>query len=142
MVKAFDFVFGETYNLTRGENTETHEVKPEAAATSSVPQSALSDMDRVLCVFEDKLNFTELFGAAFGRVNLNCNASALLYRICYPVWDGLATQHDPTYVAFLFSNTQIPEFPVLTILLALSATTAIAATTARLCKRKRTNVAI
>lgn len=141
MVKAFDFVFGETYNLTRGGNTETHEVKSEAAATSSVPQSALSDMDWVLYVFEDKLNFTELFGTTWGRVNLNCNASALLYRICYPVWDGLAIQHDPTYVAYLFSNTQIPEFTTLTILLTLSATTAIAATTARFYKRKRINVA-
>jgi hypothetical protein len=53
----------------------------------------------------------------------------------------MATQHDPTYVAYLFSNTQIPEFTTLTILLTLSATTAIAATTARLYKRKRTNVA-
>jgi len=137
MVKAYDFVFGETYNLTRGENVETHDVKSEAAAVSSVPQGALSELDWTLRFLEGNLNFTELFGANWGQINLNCNASALLYRICYPVWDGLRIQHDPTYVAYLFSTTPIPENPLLMVVSAFLATT-LAAAWAKIRRRPRT----
>ena len=119
IIKAYEFLFGETYNLTRGESVETHEVKSEAAATTSVPQGAQSRLNWMLTYFEDNLNISDLFPSASGiggKVNLDCNVSALLYRICYPVWDGLMIQHDPTYVAYLFSNTVIPEFPSLLIL--------------------------
>jgi len=114
IIKAYEFLFGETYNLTRGESVKTHEVKSEAAATTSVPQGAQSRLNWMLAYFEDNLNISDLFPAASGiggKVNLDCNVSALLYRICYPVWDGLMIQHDPTYVAYLFSNTVIPKFP-------------------------------
>ena len=116
-IKAYEFLFGETYNLTRGESVETHEVKSEAAATTSVTQDAQSDLNWTLKYFEDNLNISDLFPVASGiggKVNLDCNLSALLYRICYPVWDGQMIQHDPTYVAYLF--TAIPEFPSFLIL--------------------------
>lgn len=119
MIKAYEFLFGETYNLTRGEGIEIHEVKSEAAATTSVPQGAQSRLDWMLTYFEDNLNINDLFPSASGiggKVNLDYNVSALLYRICYPVWDGLLIQHDPTYIAYLFSNTIIPEFTSLLIL--------------------------
>jgi len=119
MIKAYEFLFGDTYNLTRGESVETHEAKSEAAATTSVPQGAQSKLNWTLTYFEDNLNISDLFPSTSGiggKVNLDCNVSALLYRICYPVWDGLLIQHDPTYVAYLFSNTLIPEFPSLIIL--------------------------
>jgi len=116
-IKAYEFLFGETYNLTRGESVETHEVKSEAAATTSVTQDAQSDLNWTLKYFEDNLNISDLFPVASGiggKVNLDCNLSALLYRICYPVWDGQMIQHDPTYVAYLY--TAIPEFPSFLIL--------------------------
>lgn len=119
MIKAYEFLFGGNYNLTRGENIETHEMKSEAAATSSVPEGAKSRLDWVFGYFEKKLNISELFPSATGiggKVNLDCNASTFLYRICYPAWDGLPIKHDPTYVAYLFSNTIIPEYPSFLIL--------------------------
>ncbi len=128
LTKAYEFLFGETYNLTRGLTTETYMLKSEAAASSSVPEGAESRLDWVLRYFEDNLNISDLFPSATGiggKVNLNYDVSTLLYRICYPIWDGLPIEHDPTYIAYLFSNIIIPEFPSLVILPLLMLTTSL-----------------
>jgi hypothetical protein len=136
MKRAYDFVLGGSYNLTRGANVETHEVKSEVAATSSVPQSALSDLEWILRLFEDNLNLTALFGAPWEMVSLNCNSSALLYRVCYPVWDGLRIEYDPTYIAYPFSNTQISEFPTLIVLPMFFSAASLAVAWTRVRKRR------
>ena len=118
-IKAYEFLFDENYNLTRDEHVETYAVKSEAAATTSVPKGAQSRLDWIFNYFENYLNLSELFPSAAGiggKVNLDYNISKFLYRICYPVWDGLPIKHDPTLVAYLYSNTTIPEFPSLLIL--------------------------
>jgi hypothetical protein len=116
---------------------DTHEVKSEAASTTSVPQGAYYSLNHTLAYFEDTLNISDLFPSAKGvegNVNLDYGISALLYRICYPKWDGLLIQHDSTYIAHLFSNNVIPEFPSWIILpLLLTATSA-----AVLCKQRLT----
>jgi hypothetical protein len=119
MIKAYEFLFGENYNLTRGENIETYETKSEAAATTSVPKAAESGLAWTFNYFEKELNLSKLFPSATdigGEINLDCNSSTFLYRVCYPVWDGLPIEHDPTYVAYLFSSTIIPEIPSMLIL--------------------------
>lgn len=138
-IKAYEFLFGENYNLTRGGSIELYEVKSEAASTTSVPQSAQSRLDWTLAYFEKNLNISDLFPSASGiggEVSLDYNVSAFLYRICYPVWDGLPIQHDPTYVAYLFSSTAIPEFPIAIVLLISVITTSLATLTAKICKRR------
>lgn len=113
ITKAYEFLFGENYNITRDESVETYEVTSEAAATTSVPKGAQSRLDWTLRCFEDHLDLSELFPSAAGisgKLNLDYNVSTLLYRICFPVWEGLPIKHDPTYVAYLFSNIVIPEF--------------------------------
>lgn len=138
-IKAYEFLFGENYNLTRGGSVEPHEVKSEAAATTSVPQGAQSRLNWILAYFEKNLNVSDLFPSASGiggEVNLNYNISTFLYRICYPVWDGLPIQHDPTYVAYLFSNTTIPEFPIAMVLPILVITTSLAILSAKIRKRR------
>ena len=113
MVKAYEFLFGEGYYFRIGEDVLTFKVKAEVASTTSVPQGAYSTLNYTLAYFEDYLNASDLFPSAEGiegNVNLDYGISALLYRICYPEWNGLAIQHDPTYVAHLFSNIVIPEF--------------------------------
>jgi len=137
-IKAYEFLFGEDYNLTRGGSIETYEVKSEAAATTSVPQGAQSRLNWILAYFESNLNVSDLFPSAggIGEVNLNYNISSFLYRICYPVWDGLPIQHDPTYVAYLFSNTAIPEFPIAMMLPILVITTSLAILSAKIRKRR------
>jgi hypothetical protein len=138
-IKAYEFLFGEKYNLTRGETWEAHEVKSEAAATTSVPQGVLDHLDWELAYFERHLNLSDLFPSAVGiegKVSLDYNVSTFLYRICYPVWDGLPIQHDPTYIAYLFSNIIIPEFPIVMVLPVLVITTSLAILTAKIRKRR------
>ena len=138
-IKAYEFLFGDDYNLTRGGSIETHEVKSEAAATTSVPQGAQSKLNWTLAYFEKNLNVSDLFpsaGGIAGEINLNYNISTFLYRICYPVWDGLPIQHDPTYIAYLFSNTAIPEFPIAMVLPILVITTSLAILSVKIRKRR------
>jgi hypothetical protein len=140
IIKAYEFLFGENYNLTRGESIETHAAKSEAAATTSVPVEAQPRLDWVFSYFENHLNLSELFPSSIGiggQVSLDYNVSKFLYRICYPVWDGLHIEHDPTLVAYLFSTTIIPEFPSLIILLLPMTTTLLAAI---LYRRKRETI--
>ena len=128
-IKAYEFIFGEHYNLTRGDTVETHAVHSEAAATASVHPDVIYGLDWALARFEENLNLTTLFPSAGGleAVDLNCTISRLLYRTCYPTWDGLPIHHDPTYIAYLFSTTIIPEFPVVCLFPLLAAATLVIA---------------
>jgi hypothetical protein len=116
--KAYDFVFGGNYTLNRGENNETHlvnietyEAKAEAAAISSLPIKIYGPVVRGISFFHGLLDLTELFGGSWPDVNTSYNASSLMYRICFPVWDGLQIVHDPVYVGYVFGSSAIPEFP-------------------------------
>lgn len=140
IIKAYEFLFSENYNLTRGQNVETHVAKSEAAASASVPKTAQPRLDWILNYFENYLNLSELFPSAAGigdKPNLDYNTSNFLYRICYPVWDGLPIKHDPTLKAYLSSNIIIPEFPSTTIILLTTTAILIAASTHKKRTRKR-----
>ncbi len=108
--KAYDFVFGGNYTLNRGENNETHATKAEAAALSSIPIEIYGPVVWQTSFFRDELNLNDLFGGSWPDVTIDYNASSLIYRICFPVWDGAQIQNDPVYVGYLFSSTEIPEF--------------------------------
>jgi hypothetical protein len=115
--KAYDFVFGGNYTLNRGENNETHlvnietyEAKAEAAAISSLPIQIYGPVVRGISFFRGLLNLTDLFGGSWPDVNTSYNASSLMYRICFPVWDGLQIVHDPVYVGYVFNSSAIPAF--------------------------------
>jgi hypothetical protein len=121
--KAYDFVFGGNYTLNRDANNETHEVvietyevKAEAAALSSLPITLYQPVVWQPSFFSDLLNLTDLFGGSLSEFNMDYDKSWLIYRICFPVWDGMHVQHDPVYVGYLFSSTVIPEIPTAIIL--------------------------
>jgi hypothetical protein len=114
--KAYDFVFGGNYTLNGGENNETHETEAEAAALSSIPTEIYGPVVWQTTFFRDELNLTDLFGGSWPDVTIDYNTSSLIYRLCFPVWDGAQIQHDPVYVGYLFSSTEIPEIPTTTIL--------------------------
>jgi hypothetical protein len=117
--KAYDFVFGGNCTLNRDANNETYqanvetyEVKAEAAALSSLPVQIYGPVVWQISFFRDVLNLTDIFGeSSFSEVTMDYNSSSLIYRICFPVWDGMQIQHDPVYVAYLSSSTTIPEIP-------------------------------
>jgi hypothetical protein len=55
--------------------------------------------------FTDKLNLGDLFGGSWPDITIDYSASSLIYRLCFPVWDGAQTQCDPVYVGYLSSRT-------------------------------------
>ncbi|HEX9862195.1 MAG TPA: hypothetical protein VGB11_02800 [Candidatus Bathyarchaeia archaeon] len=79
--------------------------------------------------FREQLNLADLFGGSWQTFDLNYETSSLIYRVCFPYWDGLQIEHDPVYVGYLFSdsdNSQVSEFPT-TIVVAILAVVVIAA---------------
>ena len=132
--KAYDFVFGGNYTLNRGEtnqthqaNIETYEARAEAAAFSDVLPLIRVNPVKGMEFFRDQLQLEALFGGSWQNFNMDFQSSSLIYRICFPVWDGLQIQHDPVYVGYILGepeNTQPPEFPTATVLSALVITMA------------------
>jgi hypothetical protein len=110
--KAYEFVFGGDYTLNRGESIETYEAKAEAAALSSISTKIYGPTVRGMSFFRDQLNLADLFGGSWPDINVNYAASSLIYRICFPVWDGMQIQHDPVYVAYLLSSMETTENPI------------------------------
>ena len=116
--KAYDFVLGGNYTLLRGGsnetqqvNIETYEAKAEAAPLTSLPFKIYGHPVQQISSFIDELNLEDLFGGSWPEFNMNYEASALTYRLCFPVWDGMPIQHDPVYVGYM-NNAEIPELPV------------------------------
>jgi hypothetical protein len=69
--------------------------------------------------FGNALNLTDIFGSSWPDIAMDYSASSLIYRICFPAWDGMWIQHDPVYIAYLSNSTAIPEIPTSTILIVI-----------------------
>jgi hypothetical protein len=129
-VRAYDFVFGGSYTLNRGENNETHqanietyEAKAEAAALSSISTTIRINPIKGMGFFRDQLNLADLFGGSWQDFNMNYETSSLIYRVCFPAWDGMQIQHDPVYVGYMLSttkNSQVSGFPTVLALSVLA----------------------
>ena len=122
-VKAYEYVFGGNYALNRGENNETHqadiqtyEAKAEVASISSLPFQIYGPVVRSISFFRDELNLNTLFGGSWADINTDYSASSMVYRVCFPVWDGLQIVHDPIYVGYISSSANVPEFPIAPII--------------------------
>jgi hypothetical protein len=143
-VRAYDFIFGGNYTLNRDEtsgtnqaNIETYEAKAEAAAESSLPTiNIYGPVVRGISFFSDELNLSDLFGGSWPNVNTDYAASSLVYRICFPVWDGQQIVNDPVYVGYLAGSTAVAEFPTATIAVILLVGTALVLVAARVRKHR------
>ena len=120
-VKAYDFVFGGNYTLYRDGGTETHEASVEtyeaeaqAVAIAGLP-TIYGPTVRSISFFTDYLNLADLFGGSWPNVNSNYESSSLIYRICFPVWDGMQIEHDPTFLGYIYNNQEIPEIPTIAL---------------------------
>ena len=130
VMKAYDFVFGGNYTLVRGVNNETHETRTEASALSSIPAQLYGSTVWQTSFFSDELNLNDLFGGSWPDFTMNYEASQLIYRLCFPVWDGAQINCDPVYVGYLYSTTEVPEMPTVILPLAsIAAATLILAFT-------------
>ena len=117
-VKAYDYIFGGNYTLNRGETNqtiqaiiETFEARYEAVALSSVLPLIRVNPVKGMGFFRDHLNLAELFGGSWQDFNIDYKSSSLIYRICFPVWDGMEIEHDPVYVGYILSSTENTELP-------------------------------
>ena len=123
---AYDFIFGGNYtlsidenDLTQQPNNQTYTAKSEVVALSSLPWKTYGSPVWQTSFIGNAFNLTDLFGGSWSPVNMNYDASPLIYRICFPFWDGGQIQHDPVYIAHLSETSTVPEFPTWTILPAL-----------------------
>ncbi|MFA7396881.1 MAG: hypothetical protein WC046_00175 [Candidatus Bathyarchaeia archaeon] len=139
-VKAYDFVFGGNYTLNRDGSTETHGASVETyeAQAQAVPATGLPTIYgptvRSIGFFTDYLNLADLFGGSWPSVNSNYESSSLIYRICFPEWDGMQIEHDPTFLGYIYNNQEIPEIPTITLIII---PIVIASSLALLFQRKR-----
>ena len=121
-MKAYEYVFGGNYTLNQGENNETNQAyiqtygaKAEVVSISSLPFQFYGPSVRVFIFFRDELNLNALFGGSWEDINTDYSASSMVYRVCFPVWDGLQIVYDPLYVGYISSGTNVPEFPTAAI---------------------------
>ncbi len=146
--KAYDFVFGGNYTLNRGEANQTHqthvetyETKAEAAAFSDVPPLIRVNPVNGMEFFRDQLQLEALFGGSWQDFNMDYQSSSLIYRICFPVWDGMQIQHDPVYVGYILGglpeNIQPWNFPTAIVLSALVITIAALLIIAVIVRRRK-----
>jgi len=135
--KAYDFVFGQDYTLSRDSGQESHKSKSTAVSNQSVP----SDLERYAWVFSIlKAAVSSLFpkiSSMKSAINLDYNVSSFLYRICYPVWDGCELQHDPTYIAYL-NATIVPEIGPPLMFIIIASIVSVVVLTAALIDLKKT----
>ena len=139
-VKAYDFVFGGNYSLHTATDRETHQTSIETfeAKAQALPIAGLPTIYtptvRSISFFEDQLNLTGLFGGSWPKINAKYESSSLIYRICFPAWDGMQIEHDPVFIGYVFSNQEIPEIPIVIIILPIMVTASLILTAIK--KRK------
>ena len=147
-VEAYDFVFGGNYTLHRDDTNETHqatvetyEAKAVAVTLSGIPMTIRINPINGMGFFRNKLDLADLFGGSWQSFELDYETSSLIYRICFPAWDGMQIEHDPVYVGYILSSTNgshANEFPVTLVFAASTATVvALLALFSILKKRKR-----
>jgi hypothetical protein len=122
-VKAYDFLFGGNYTLYRDGNTETqaasvetYEAQAQAVAIAGLP-TIYGPTVRSISFFTDYLNLADLFDGSWPSVNSNYESSSLIYRICFPEWDGMQIEHDPTFLGYIYNNQEIPEIPTIALII-------------------------
>ena len=135
--KAYEFLFGQNYTLFRDLQQETYESRSAAVANQSVSGNIRVSVEWLLSDLEDILS--DLFPKISSMdvvIDLDYSVSSLLYRICYPKWDGCKLEHDPTYVAYL-NTAVIPEIsPPLMLVIAATALGLVALMAAMIDLRK------
>jgi hypothetical protein len=106
--KAYEFLFGQNYTLFTDSSTEAYQSKSIASSKDSVPTSPRVSLTWVFNNLQSVLN--DLFPQITTlppNLNLDYETSTLLYRICYPTWNGYRIKHDPTYIAYFYPTADL-----------------------------------
>ncbi len=126
-VTAYEFLFNGNYTLSTEESNqtqqasvETYPAKAEVASISSLPLQVYSPVVDGISFFSDELNLNALFGGSWPDISTDYSASSLVYRVCFPVWNGMQIANDPLYVGYISgtsSSTTVPELSTAMILI-------------------------
>jgi hypothetical protein len=107
--KAYQAVFGQNYTLFNDSQQQVYSSTSAAVSDGSVFAGLQKSVEFALSFLEQLLtNAIQPTNNLPINLNLDYNASSLLYRVCYPEWGGDALQHDPTYIAYL-APAIVPE---------------------------------
>jgi len=110
--RAYEAVFGQNYTLFNDSQQIVCSSKSAAVSDGSVFGGLQKSVEFALSFLEQLLtNAVQPTNNLPININLDYNASSLLYRVCYPEWGGNAIQHDPTYIAYL-APTIVPEINI------------------------------
>lgn len=103
--KLYEFIFEENYTLYRNSDAESYGSKSAASPTESIPPNAANHLSpywlvgSLLRILSDDV-FPKINGS-LPNIDLEYANSSFVYRVCYPTWEGLGIEHDPTYMAYL-----------------------------------------
>lgn len=138
-VKTYEFIFGQNYTLFRDSKQEIYESKSAAVANRSVSAGVRMSVEWLLS------NLGDVLSGLFPRIssmqvaiNLDYDVSSLLYKVCYPKWDGCRLEHDPIYVAYFGIVTTGPEIKPPILFVVAAAILGFAALTVALVDLKKT----
>lgn len=137
--KAYEFLFGQAYELFKDSQPETHQSLSTAISNQSVAGELQDRSEWIFSDLEDVL--ADLFPKISNMqaaINLDYDVSSFLYRVCYPVWSGFRLQHDPTYIAYL-AGVVIPELNPPLMLIVMAAVVSATALVAALVDMKKTS---
>ena len=113
--QAYDFIFGGSYILNRSKSAQTHietyEAKAAATTLPGIPILIRTNPIKGMSFFREQLNLADLFGGSWQDFDIDYESSSLIYRICFPVWDGMRIEHDPVYIGYILSSTENTELP-------------------------------
>jgi hypothetical protein len=104
--KAYEFLFGQNYTLFTDSTQENYESKSIASSKDSVPTSPRVSLTWVINNLQSVLHdLFPLITTLPPNLNLDYETSTLLYRVCYPTWNGNRIKHDPTYIAYFYPTS-------------------------------------
>ncbi len=109
---AYEFLFNDNYTLQTNPPT-THRTIYAAASSNSLPTGAFQDPGALQLIrVQDyvKSSLPSIAGLP-ATSDLNYSTSKLIYRICYPEWNGTGIRHDPTYVAYYVPHVSSVSIP-------------------------------
>ncbi len=126
--KAYEFIFGQDYSLFKDSSPETHQSRSAAVSRNSVPDNSRVSLEWIFSDLQEILyDLFPRISSLPPEINLDYEASTLLYRVCYPTWEGNSISHDPTYVAYLYGSAGLlpPAGPPVAFLVAAAVVGAI-----------------
>ncbi|MDF1540877.1 MAG: DNRLRE domain-containing protein [Candidatus Thorarchaeota archaeon] len=109
----YDMAFSDNYTLISDESRSLQVTSSACTSTSIHAKVPRKQTQFPFNFYQGFLiGFLPRISGSTVDINLEYTESSLLYRICYPQWDGLELHHDPTFTAHLGQSMIIGGIPI------------------------------